>query len=103
MSRKSNRVARFSGLAVAGAGLAHFTSPGLFEPITKSAFPRNTRKHIYTNGSIETVLGLDFRQPADPQPGRRRVDRIPCLSGWKRYPPVPKTVASISFRTHACE
>ena len=28
MSRKSNRVARFSGLALAGAGLAHFTSPG---------------------------------------------------------------------------
>jgi hypothetical protein len=25
MSRKSNRVARFSGLALAGAGLAHFT------------------------------------------------------------------------------
>jgi uncharacterized membrane protein len=58
MSRKSNRVARYSGLALAGAGLAHFTSPRLFEPITKSAFPRNTRQHLYTNGSIETVLGL---------------------------------------------
>jgi uncharacterized membrane protein len=60
MSRKSNRIARFSGLALAGAGLAHFTSPGLFEGITKTAFPRNTRQHIYTNGSIETVLGLSF-------------------------------------------
>jgi uncharacterized membrane protein len=60
MSRKSNRIARYSGLALAGAGLAHFTSPGLFEPITKSAFPRNTRQHLYTNGSIETVLGLSF-------------------------------------------
>ncbi|WP_292981110.1 hypothetical protein [Mycobacterium sp.] len=60
MSRKSNRIARFSGLALAGAGLAHFTSPGLFEPITKSAFPRNTRQHVYANGSVETLLGLTF-------------------------------------------
>lgn len=60
MSRKSNRIARYSGLALAGAGLAHFTSPGLFEPITKGAFPRKTRQHVYTNGSIETVLGLSF-------------------------------------------
>ncbi|HXB88633.1 hypothetical protein [Mycobacterium sp.] len=60
MSRKSNRVARFSGLAIAGLGLAHFTSPRMWEPITKAAFPRNTRQHIYTNGSIETVLGLSF-------------------------------------------
>jgi uncharacterized membrane protein len=60
MSRSSNRLARFSGLALAGAGLSHFTSPGLFEPVTKSAFPRNTRQHVYTNGGIETVLGLAF-------------------------------------------
>jgi hypothetical protein len=40
---------------LAGTGLAHFTSPGLFEPITKVSFPRNTRQHIYTNGSLETV------------------------------------------------
>jgi uncharacterized membrane protein len=60
MSRNSNRVARFSGLAVAGTGLAHFTSPRLFEPITKLSFPRNVRQHVYTNGSIETVLGLTF-------------------------------------------
>jgi uncharacterized membrane protein len=47
-------------LAFAGAGLSHFTSPRLFEPVTKSAFPRNTRQHVYTNGGIETVLGLGF-------------------------------------------
>ena len=39
---------------------AHFTSPSLFEPVTKPALPHNTRQHIYTNGSIETVLGLTF-------------------------------------------
>jgi uncharacterized membrane protein len=60
MSRRSNRFARYSGLALAGAGLSHFTSPRLFEPATRSAFPRNTRQHVYTNGSIETVLGLGF-------------------------------------------
>jgi uncharacterized membrane protein len=60
MSRKSNRSARFSGLALAGAGVSHFTSPQLWEPITKSAFPRNTRQHVYTNGGIEPVLGLSF-------------------------------------------
>ncbi len=60
MSRRSARIARCSGLALAGAGLAHFTSPGLFEPVTKSAFPRNTRQHVYINGSIETALGLSF-------------------------------------------
>jgi hypothetical protein len=54
MSRKSNRLARFSGLALAGAGLAH---PRMWEPMTKTAFPRNTRQHVYTNGGIETVLG----------------------------------------------
>jgi len=58
MSRKSNRVARSSGLAIAGLGLAHFTSPRMWEPITKTSFPRNTRQHVYTNGGIETVLGL---------------------------------------------
>ena len=60
MSRKSNRVARYSGLALAGAGLAHFTSPRLFDSLTALSFPRNTRPHVYTNGGIETVLGLGF-------------------------------------------
>ena len=60
MSRRSNRLARFSGLALAGTGLAHFTSPRLWEPIVKPVFPRNTRQHIYTNGGVETVLGLGF-------------------------------------------
>jgi len=32
----------------------------LFEPVTKSAFPRDTRRHVYTNGGIETALGLGF-------------------------------------------
>ena len=57
-STKSSRIARYSGLAVAGIGLSHLTSLQMFEPVTKPAFPRNTRQHIYTNGGIETALGL---------------------------------------------
>lgn len=58
MSKRNSRLARYAGLALAGAGVAHFTSPQLFEPITKPAFPRRTRQHVYTNGGIETMLGL---------------------------------------------
>lgn len=60
MSRRSNRIARYSGLALAGAGASHFTSPQLWEPIVEPLFPRGTRQHIYTNGGIETMLGLGF-------------------------------------------
>ena len=102
MSRKSNRLARFSGLALAGGGLAHFTSPRLWEPITRSAFPRSTRQHVYTNGGIETVLGLGLS-------GRQtRSLAIVGLIGYLAYlggnaiRPRPNTVTSISFCIHAC-
>ncbi|MFG1933182.1 hypothetical protein ACGFK1_21435 [Mycobacterium sp. NPDC048908] len=56
---KSNlRLAKFAGLAVAGLGLSHFTSPQLFDGITRSAFPRNTRQRVYIHGGVETALGL---------------------------------------------
>lgn len=58
MSRRSNRIVRFYGFALAGAGLSHFATPQLWEPITKPLFPYRTRRHIYTNGGIETVLGV---------------------------------------------
>ena len=58
MPRKNSRAAKVAGLAVAGVGLAHFTSPSLFDGITKQAFPRNSRQHLYINGGIETALGL---------------------------------------------
>ena len=53
-------VAKLAGLAVAGVGVAHFTSPRLFDDITKQAFPRDTRRHLYINGGIETAIGLGF-------------------------------------------
>jgi uncharacterized membrane protein len=57
---KNSRLAVLTGLAVAGTGVAHFVKPELFESITKSAFPRDTEKHIKTNGGIETAIGLGF-------------------------------------------
>ena len=58
MPKTNSRLAKFAGLAVAGVGLAHFTSPQLFDGITKSAFPRNTRQRVYIHGGVETALGL---------------------------------------------
>jgi uncharacterized membrane protein len=56
--KTNSRLAKFAGLAVAGIGLSHFTSPQLFDGITKSAFPRNTRQRVYIHGGVETALGL---------------------------------------------
>ena len=56
-SRKHSPAAGLAGLAVAGIGLSHFTSPQLFDGITKAAFPRNTRQHVYIHGGVETALG----------------------------------------------
>lgn len=54
---------RVAGAVLAATGLAHFAKPQLFEAITASAFPTNTRRHVYTNGTIETVLGVGLVAP----------------------------------------
>jgi uncharacterized membrane protein len=56
--RQNSRALKVAGLAVAGVGLSHFTSPQLFDGITKAAFPRNTRQRVYIHGGVETALGL---------------------------------------------
>ncbi len=58
MPKENSRAATVAGLALAGAGLAHFAVPQLFEGLTKSAFPDNTRQHVYVDGGIETAVGL---------------------------------------------
>ena len=58
MPKRNSRTAKLGELAVAGVGLSHFTSPQLFDGVTKAAFPRNTRQHVYIHGGIETALGL---------------------------------------------
>lgn len=54
----SSKKGRLLGLAIAGVGLSHFLVPAAYEPVSKAAFPRNTRTHVYANGGIETALGL---------------------------------------------
>lgn len=61
--KKNSRAAKVAGLALAGIGLAHFTNPHLFDGLTKLAFPRNSRQHLYVNGGIETALGLGLSAP----------------------------------------
>lgn len=60
MAEQNNNstLAKLAGLGLAGTGVAHFVKPQLFESITRSAFPKDTQKHLYTNGGIETALGL---------------------------------------------
>jgi uncharacterized membrane protein len=58
VSRRESRAAKPVALALAGMGLAHFARPQLFEPITEPAFPSGTRRHVYTNGGVETAIGL---------------------------------------------
>ncbi|HET7739397.1 MULTISPECIES: hypothetical protein [unclassified Mycolicibacterium] len=60
---KNSTAATLVGLSVAGAGIAHFVRPQLFEGITKSAFPRDTERHIKTNGGIETAIGVGLLVP----------------------------------------
>ena len=51
-------VAKIVGVAFAGAGVAHFVKPQFFDDITGQAFPRDTRRHVYIDGGIETAIGL---------------------------------------------
>jgi hypothetical protein len=53
-----------AGVAVAGIGLAHFAWPTRFEPLNESmGFTQRTRRHVYINGAIETLLGLTMVSP----------------------------------------
>jgi uncharacterized membrane protein len=61
--KENSRAATIAGLVLAGTGVAHFVSPQLFDSITRSAFPSNTRQNIYINGGIETAVGLGLAVP----------------------------------------
>jgi uncharacterized membrane protein len=60
---KSSRLPVLAGLALAGTGVAHFVRPQVFEGITKTAFPRDTDRHLKTNGGIETAIGVGLLVP----------------------------------------
>ena len=67
-SRKHSAVASLAGLALAGIGLSHFSRPQLFDGITKSAFPHNTRQRVYLHGGVETALGLGLSSAKTRRP-----------------------------------
>ena len=81
-----SRVAKLAGLALAGLGVAHFVNPELFDGLTGQAFPRDTRKHVYIDGGIETAIGLGLISRKTRQAGHHRVDRLRRLSGGQRRP-----------------
>jgi uncharacterized membrane protein len=60
---KNSRLSTLAGLSLAGAGVAHFVAPQLFEGITKPLFPSDTARHIKTNGTIETAIGVGLLVP----------------------------------------
>jgi uncharacterized membrane protein len=60
---KSSRLPVLAGLVLAGTGVAHFVRPQVFEGITKTAFPRDTDRHLKTNGGIETAIGVGLLVP----------------------------------------
>jgi uncharacterized membrane protein len=74
-----SRAARLGGLTLAATGLAHFVRPQLFESVTAGAFPTDTRKHIYTNGGLETAIGLALAVP------RTRKLGLAGLAGYGIY------------------
>ncbi|WP_199255211.1 hypothetical protein [Mycolicibacterium mengxianglii] len=61
--KQSSRIPSIAGLGLAATGVSHFLRPQVFESFTAPAFPRNTRKHIYANGSFETAIGLAMVSP----------------------------------------
>ncbi|MEB4209557.1 hypothetical protein [Mycobacterium sp. 94-17] len=67
------------GAGLATMGLAHLVRPAMFDSIVAPAFPRNTRRHIYVNGSIETLLGAGLVPRAS-----RRIATV-GLAGYVAY------------------
>ena len=52
-----------TGAALAAMGLSHFLKPEVFEKMSARAFPEDTGRHVYTNGTIETALGVGMVVP----------------------------------------
>lgn len=57
-TESNSRVLTSAGIVLALAGASHFVAPQIYEGLTKSAFPTDTRQHVYIDGGIETAVGL---------------------------------------------
>lgn len=73
------RRAQLAGLGLVGAGVAHFIAPQLFDSMVASVFGRDTRKHVFINGCIETALGAGIAV------GRTRPIAIVAMVGYVCY------------------
>ncbi|MFW0791218.1 hypothetical protein [Gordonia sp. CPCC 205333] len=62
--RSADVAFRLAGLSIAGTGVAHFTTPGLFRTVTAVAFPEDPERSVKVNGAAETAIGsaIAFRQ-----------------------------------------
>ncbi|MGV0714513.1 hypothetical protein ABQE93_03800 [Mycolicibacterium sp. XJ662] len=78
-AEKRARRAQLAGLGLAGAGMAHFIVPQLFDSMVASVFGRDTRKHVFINGCIETTLGAGIAV------GRTRPIAIVAMAGYVCY------------------
>ena len=58
-----SKLALIAGVGLAAVGAGHFVRPELFDGITEPAFPENTRRFLYLNGSLETALGVGLIVP----------------------------------------
>lgn len=52
-----------TGVALAATGLSHFVKPQIYDKMTAVAFPKNTRRHVYIDGAIETAIGVGLVVP----------------------------------------
>jgi uncharacterized membrane protein len=80
MAARIERAHLWRGLLTSSIGLAHFAMPQRFEPLNVTlGFARNTRKHVYINGTIETAIGFTMIHPAT-----RRITPVAAL-GYTGY------------------
>ena len=68
---------------MAATGLSHFVEPQVFESLTASAFPTNTRRHTYINGGIETAIGRGLVAPQTRKFALAGVGRLPGLPDFR--------------------
>jgi uncharacterized membrane protein len=83
------------GFLVAALGAAHFAAPEVFEQVTKTAFPENTKEWVVRNGATEAALGLAMMIKPTRKLG---VLGLLGYTGWLGYRSRVFPVGRVSFR-----
>lgn len=63
MDTEVSRPVALLGWGLIASGVAHFVLPNQFEAVIKPIFPERTRRQVFTNGCIETALGVGLSVP----------------------------------------